>query len=748
MSSADLTETAVALRPLSPLQSSAGTPALAVSELVLVHEPLELALVMLIDAFRAGSSAERCWPVALSGTESDSFPNGALSALRRRRFADWADDSNLARARRALQCWPGAIEEGPTLARAMYLLGVHASGIGANGRGPAGRVVALGMGWETTVAAALALRRGWELRFAPEPPDALTALNTSLPVLVVLPHGAVTTSGLASTLCARPQPTGCLIGSWADLSQWIARIDATGPRSTASDLFVSCRFGGLSGVPTIGRERWTADALREALEEPHDVLMFYLHGLPDRIFVGDLTISSVLSSPQTIPPSALQARHIFADTCSGAQLDSGPPSLGQRVGLNVLGGVVVSYVSTTSVKDNSWEECLLYYALIRSGVPLGPAVGLVNRWLLSSGRDAPSYILLGDPTQVLGAPSATASFTRPGVEAEWVVAFNGPVGVAVIDDPDCYELAASGRLWAEPRGPRPDAPVFSVPIREQRSVVLVFPRLTAPSETTEFRLSERPIVNRRLADVGATLPARLRRLSGLRAMPSGKATGLARNLEAHVTRLERLAVAGAGFATRDRDLDDAERSAVEALERLQEQVRDHALGRLASPATFTEPYRDHYRVVCTREGPSCDCGASTFVKTLAMPFDSESERAVRICRTCGVLSDAAVFGPVSVTLRGLVRAGETLTAEFGLLSTRTDYAAVSAGALLTSHAQLDDETRPARTTARTDAVGATEEVVRMVIRCPRDNGDSPRSFRAVFVSDLELTVLQRPVAPG
>ena len=744
-----MVETATAFRLWSSLGTEVETSPLALAELVLVREPVEVALVMLIDAFRGTTTAGRCWPVALSETELDGFaPATTSSGLRIRRFADWADDSNLARARRALDCWPRAIDDGQTLARAMYLSGWHARGIDGNGHGAAGRVVVLAQGWETTIAAALALRRGWELRLAVEPTDVLMALNTSLPVLLVLANDAVTTPGLTATLCARQQPTGCLIGAWTDLTSWIARIESSSPESAISDLLVSCRFGGLDSVPTVGRERWTADSLREALEQPHDVLMLYLHGLPDRLFVGDLTISGIPSSPQTIPPSALRARHIFADTCSGAHLDPGPPPVTQRVGLNALGGVLASYASTTSVKDNSWEECLLYYALIRCGVPLGHAVGLVNRWLEASGRDAPCYVLLGDPTQVVRAPSATASVTRPGTQPEWMVEFGGDAAVAVIEDPDCYEFAATARLWAELLGSRPDVPVFSVPIREQRSVVLICTRMNARSETLQFRITERPLVNRRLSALGATLPTRLRRLSYLRALPSGKATGLSRHLEGAMTRLQRLAVAGAGFATRDRDLDDAERSAAGAVERLQEIVVGHELDRLASPATFTEPYREHYSVVRTREGPPCECGASTFVKTLAMPFDSESERAVQICRTCGVLSDVPAFAPIGVALLGLVRHGESLTAELALRSMRMEHAAVSTGALLTSHAHAADDARPARTNVVTRTVGATEEVIRLEVRCPPDDGDSARLFRVVFVSDLELTVLQRPVVPG
>src|SRR5439155_1444891 len=83
---------------------------------------------------------------------------------------------------------------------AMYLSGWHARGIDGNGHGAAGRVVVLAQGWETTIAAALALRRGWELRLAVEPTDVLMALNTSLPVLLVLANDAVTTPGLTPTL--------------------------------------------------------------------------------------------------------------------------------------------------------------------------------------------------------------------------------------------------------------------------------------------------------------------------------------------------------------------------------------------------------------------------------------------------------------------------------------------------------------------------------------------------------------------
>ena len=200
-----MVETTTAFRLWSSLGSEVETSPLALAELVLVREPVEVALVMLIDAFRGTSTAGRCWPVALSETELDSFARATTSGLRIRRFADWADDRNLARARRALECWPRAIDDGQTLARAMYLSGWHARGIDGNGQGAAGRVVVLAQGWETTIAAALALRRGWELRLAAEPTDVLVALNTSLPVLLVLANDAVTTPGLHSALDSNPR---------------------------------------------------------------------------------------------------------------------------------------------------------------------------------------------------------------------------------------------------------------------------------------------------------------------------------------------------------------------------------------------------------------------------------------------------------------------------------------------------------------------------------------------------------------
>ena len=101
-----------------------------------------------------------------------------------------------------------------------------------------------------------------------------------------------------------------------------------------------------------------------------------------------------------------------------------------------------------------------------------------------------------------------------------------------------------------------------------------------------------------------------------------------------------------------------------------------------------------------------------------------------------------------MALLGLVRHGESLTAEFALRSTGMEHAAVSSGALVTSHAHASDDAGRARTNVVTRTVGATEEVVRLEVRWPPDDGDSARLFRAVFVSDLELTVLQRPVVPG
>ena len=176
-----MVETATAFRLWSSLGSEVETSPLALAELVLVREPVEVALVMLIDAFRDTSTAGRCWPVALSETELEGFAPATTSGLRIRSFADWADDRSLARARRALECWPRAIDDGQTLARAMYLSGSHARGIDGNGQGAAGRVVVLAQGWETTIAAALALRRGWELRLAAEPGETNAGLLRSAP---------------------------------------------------------------------------------------------------------------------------------------------------------------------------------------------------------------------------------------------------------------------------------------------------------------------------------------------------------------------------------------------------------------------------------------------------------------------------------------------------------------------------------------------------------------------------------------
>jgi len=652
MSSATENTTASVLGSLGPWPSVCG--------LVVVESAEQFALVVLSEALSTTVAQARWWPIAvLSGCPPSLLTCALAAKVPICPFTDWQSIRNTTHAKALLELWQtnSAIDTPLALARVLYFSAIYESVL--RGRRyhstNTGILVGIGRDLPLLAAAAHAVMLGVPLHLVETREQMARILSAfcDVPITVVCDSAAFDDPALCAIVTEHPGVIGCLImTSWASLTQWLARIYLAPSSPSLPDVFISTshfksRNWGLLQI--IDREEWTPEMIRSTVTSEHGMLLLHVHGMADRFYIGKCSIGGSDHEEQDdshngeiIDPAAIRAQHIFVDTCAGIRLDTHLTPHPVQVAFRILDEWAASYVSTTAVKDNSWQECLLFYALSRAGLPLGLAVAWVNYWLIQAQVDAPCYFLIGEPRVVLNSPPNYEWFIEDNGEGNWRLTFTdtqSPMVMAIIEHPLLFALAQARRLRVTISQPDTECYVVSLP-RERRIAVVICRWAVNPGARIVLEMGEMTPLSHATEEICRHFPVRIRHLGWLKATGAGKVKGLSHQLEAEMNRAQRLLALCGTNGHGNQEIWKLDSRLREHVVVLQETIVEDLVNRAVSPAILTEVSREHFRVAEVRFGyPDCSCGSKCFEKLLEAPLDEQRGRLVTVCRACGIVAN-------------------------------------------------------------------------------------------------------------
>lgn len=563
---------------------------------------------------------------------------------------------------------------------------------------------------------------------------------------------------IAQTVAAHNGPIGVMARPTAALTRWLARYYSAPQSSQAPNVFVTVsqyKFQQHETIRVLGREAWSPDTLRAATGNEHDLLMLAVHGSYDRLFLGDLIIAGVPKAPggdetNVIDAGAVRARHIFANTCSGLQIDNAVTGLDDSLAAQFLDSSVTSYTSTTSVKGNSWEECLLFHGLAHLGYPLGLCVSLVNRWLIGAGIDAPCFLLAGEPRGVLAQPSHPPWNLEDDGTNAWVLTFPQPTTgglVAWIANPHIVALARARRLRVRLVDSAWRARSFVIAMEETAEVVIALCDWTAPSGPVRLHLTEDTMVPDGLRELCEQYPTRVRQLDWLHvAVPRTRANARIWEFEHEIARAQRLLVAeGASSVTPEAW--QVKEHLGERLVQVQEAIIEDMLTRKASAAPLARLYRDHSLVASVRQAPPCRCGASAYHKKLLAPFAANHPRVVVVCRACGVTAHHPDPAPLRIDfVAGVRQDGNAVDVDVVCCEPRREWSWVTLAVQLTCPllgGKVPVEARSEPVSLVADADQPARTLLTLSSPIPLSRIDA--AVRLLALANMQLIILERPI---
>jgi hypothetical protein len=174
------------------------------------------------------------------------------------------------------------------------------------------------------------------------------------------------------------------------------------------------------GVTLLTRTEGDAAHVRE---QQGDLLMMYGHSREDIFYVGrDLICGAshdgaaegrlpvcahenrCIREGERIPVWELPAKALFLNSCSALRLGGGSFTPAYTMGFSFLEGPGNLVVASSRTRYGDPRELILMYHLLRSGLPVGEAVRLVNNALPFAGAESPDYLVLGEASWAPLAP--------------------------------------------------------------------------------------------------------------------------------------------------------------------------------------------------------------------------------------------------------------------------------------------------------------------------------------------------------
>lgn len=123
---------------------------------------------------------------------------------------------------------------------------------------------------------------------------------------------------------------------------------------------------------------------------------------------------------ELLRPQQIRARAVLLNTCLSAKgslsLFGGVNDF--SVGQAFLDGWAAALLASPLLKESTLGENLLFHTLVDSGATLGECARALNEHMRSTGIDAPSVVLWGDPELRLAPPRASADWPRLTAEPD------------------------------------------------------------------------------------------------------------------------------------------------------------------------------------------------------------------------------------------------------------------------------------------------------------------------------------------
>jgi hypothetical protein len=553
---------------------------------------------------------------------------------------------------------------------------------------------------------------------------------------------------------ARTEPAGTLLGvltgvdaaalSFAAAKLLLARPDRGRPRATALD----AEHGR---VWVDGREEpLTADAVHAVAASEHRSLALMAHGegihlfldaavlcgrvgreerfrgapVPDGCREGRCKRAETRGLP-AVHAAELRAERIAFLSCNSFSVAGEMYPSDSSLVLAACDGYPMSVVANPWATEFSRGEMLLATEVLDSGIPIGEAIGYLNR-VAAAGDRWGTFLLFGDP---LALPAGAAGGTADAWGGGRLVRAAAPGGEAGV-----YDVHAGG------------APVREVFIGRE-SVIARGPGLDVDDRTAETREADAWL--RRLA-------GRLRGAADLEygVMRSGQADNAAEQAILARLRQTRLRVEHAASACGARmRAARAARRWDPGLPRLVEQLAEHVSTWDALFAHLAAEHlvgggvvgdrilgalTDSLDVEAERRGGPCErCGAAVMERTLA-PLDGARRHTLRECPLCGPLAFHPADGPsIALGVPGPVCRGRDAILPLACAGFGADG---EDGWMLL---EARDKTRSEASARRQESAVLADGVTPVPVPIKADAGFDQHSIRVVFVGGMEVLYARR-----
>lgn len=552
---------------------------------------------------------------------------------------------------------------------------------------------------------------------------------------------------------ARTEPAGTMLGvltgvdaaalSFAAAKLLLARPDPVRRRATALDA-----ENGRAWVD--GREdALTADAVQAMAAGEHRTLALMAHGEGIHLFLDSAVLCGRVGREERfggapVPDGCRDGRCKRAETrglpvALAAELKAERVAFLSCNSFSVAGEMYPSDSSLVlaacdgypvSVVANPWAtefgrgEMLLAAEVMDSGIPLGQAVGELNRVRAADGRWG-TFLLFGDPLAVPSGAEGAADAWADGrlVRAE---APGGEDGV--------YEVRAG------------DAPARDVFVG-RASIIARGPALSVEDRTAAVREAEDWV--RRLAGrLGSAADLEYEVMRSGRAGDAAEQTILARLRQTRLRVEHALAVCGARLraARAVRRWDPGLR---QPMEQLAEQVStwdtlfahlaaEHLMGGGVVGDRILGALTDSMDVVDERRGGPCErCGVAVLERALRS-LDGARRRMLRECPLCGPLACHPAEGPsIALGVPGPLCRG----ADAVLPLACAGFGEEGEDGWLLLEAR--DKTRSAASARRQESAVLADGVTPVPVPVTADAGFDQHSIRVVFVGGMEVLYARR-----